>query len=62
MLPLMISISREKDEISPQQLTFWGVCIGAAAQLLLAIADMSPSAINPRVDYMSTDTREDEEP
>ena len=44
-----------------RQLTFLDVCIGAAAQLLLAIADMSSSAINPHVDYMSTDTRENEE-
>ena len=57
----MINISREKNKVSPQQLTFWDVCIGAAAQLLLAIADMSSSAINPHVDYMSTDTRENEE-
>ena len=57
----MIIISREKNEVSPQQLTFWDVCIGAGVQLLLAIADMPSSAINPHVDYMSTDTRENEE-
>ena len=57
-----INISREKNKVSPQQLTFWDVCIGAGVQLLLAIADMPLSAINPHVDYMSTDTREDEGP
>ena len=57
----MIIISREKNGVLPRQLTFWDICIGAAAKLLLAIADMPLSAINPHVDYMSTDTRENEE-